>query len=187
MQVPGVYYPTYLPMYLPDAEEQEDEPQMADILGWGRRECSSREWESETHAQYTYAAVPQYFALPGTTAQSPQPAGGIAGTPAAEEAPATAQPDLHPPAGAAAVEPQGLPPSRVAGAVQVPARRSRHKPPFHLYGHGNIRPTVRESCSTRFRTQFLFQAPCEPALAALVDSHSLVPPIARAVRWSRVR
>jgi hypothetical protein len=156
---PVLYYPGYHPASLPDAaeEEPEDEPRMADILGWGRRQGSSREWESETHAQYTYASVPQYYALPGTTAQPPLPAGGATGAPAAEAAAtATQTEDLHTPAGVAADESQRHPASPVTGAVQqVAARRSRPKPPFHLYGHGNIRPTVSRMLHTYLPTNTL--------------------------------
>lgn len=155
------YYPAYRPVPLPDAEEHsDDEPQMADILfDWAGRGSSSRDWESEAHAQYTYASMPQYVFPHGFETQPP-PAPRVPGRPAAAErvpeltSAAASAPGLAD-AASPTIERERLAcvetSPRLSSTLQrqrVPAaRKARRKPPFHLYGNGNTRPTVRAICN----------------------------------------
>jgi len=135
-----VYYPAYCPVPLPGAEQEDNDEE--DIIAWGGAGSSTREWESEAHSQYTYAAMPRYVVPSGMMMQpvSAPPAARTATSPPFSQPPQPAPPAPE----IQEIEEEPAPASAEAQRPRTRVPRPPRKPPFFPYGHANTRPTVRK-------------------------------------------
>ncbi len=129
----GAYAPY---VFARGGDEGDGGPVMRDILNWGNYH-KPNEWSTEHASQFTYAPsmVPVPMAPP-MAAPVMMPAALSTAAPPPPEQPAV-------PAPAPAVETAEAPAAEAAAPPRPrTASAKSQRPPFHLYGRGNTRPTV---------------------------------------------